>query len=89
MSWTARRSDTDRMNAIRLIALTGQRDHLDHERAKLRQDLSVELQRRCRNGHKTAEAIALEHRISAVHAEWQTIIEEIRELRSTPHDHAA
>ena len=83
MSWAARFTDTDRQRSLRLLVLKGEERRLDHARALLRQDLSVELQRRCRAGHKTAAAIALEHRISAVHAEWQTIIEEIRELRST------
>ena len=81
VSWAARRSDDQRLAAIRLIALTGQRDRLDYERALLRRDLSVELQRRCRNGPKTAEAIVLEQRINAVHAEWLGIIDEIREVQ--------
>ena len=51
--WPAHFTDSDRQRALRLLALKGQRDRLDHERAKLRQDLSVELQRRCRNGQRT------------------------------------
>jgi hypothetical protein len=76
------RDDADRMNAIRLLHLCGQRDQLQHQRDLLRRDLAYELQQRCRNGQRTPEAIALEERIRANLAEWQVIITEIRELQS-------
>ena len=79
--WAANFADSQRQRALRLIVAKGEERRLDHERAKLRQDLSIELQRRCRNGQKTAEAIALEQKIHAVHQQWLGIIAEIRELQ--------
>jgi hypothetical protein len=80
--WSAQLiDDGDRLRTVKLIQLRGERDLLDHERAKLRQDLSVELQRRCRDGRRTPEARALEERISVVNARWLAIISEIRALQ--------
>jgi hypothetical protein len=83
VSWVARiLDDGERLRRVKLIGLEGRRDELDHQRALLRQDLSVELQRRCRNGQKTAAAITLEEKIGQVHGQWKQIIGEIRELQS-------
>ena len=58
------------MRRIRLITLQGQERTLAHQRELLRANWADELQQHCRAGPKTAEAIVLEQRIRAVHAEW-------------------
>jgi hypothetical protein len=81
MSWAARRTDDDRLLAIRWLHLRGVRDRLEHKIGLLRLDLAHELRMHCRDGSRTPEALRLEGQLQTSLAELSSIFAEIREVR--------
>jgi hypothetical protein len=75
--WFAKRTDDDRLNAIRLLRLTGERDQLAHQRDLLRADLAAALIAQDAHAYATVT-----RELNGVISAWKRIIEQIRELQA-------